>query len=427
MLHPQTETDPVEKPKRSKFIVGLFVGVLIAIGVMYFAGGLAGLSASDVTTSEDDADNSGLVASPDGVSSADTPSYPTSSPDESRRSAIVQAVERVSPAVVTISVTQLRRERVMPPMFNDPRWRHFFPDKGREIIRELNSMGSGFIVSSDGHILTNEHVIHGASRIVVSLPDGRSFEGKVFGKSDAQTDLAVVKIDGSDLPSAPLAEEADLMIGEWAIAIGNPFGYLIRDVKPTVTVGVISALNRDFDVTTMNNQVYRDMIQTDASINPGNSGGPLVNSNGEVIGVNSFIFSQSGGSQGVGFAIPIQRARQIMDDILRYGEVRHNFWTGIHIQDVTRWIAESLRLPTDRGAIITEIEPASPGSIAGLRRGDVITAVDGRPVKGAREVRQEFVGAVVGQQMQLSIIREGSEQTVPITLDEMPTDRRSGG
>jgi serine protease Do len=285
--------------------MGLFVGVVASVGSMFVA--------DRIGTEPDTAEpvRSALPDPPPSIVSSDDV-------DATRRNAIVQAVERVSPAVVTISVTQLRRERVVTP-FNDPMWQFFFPDLGREFIRKVNSMGSGFIVSEDGLIVTNEHVIRGASEIVVNLPDGRSFTGEIFGEPDAQTDLAIIKIEGDDLPVAPLGRSDDLMIGEWAIAIGNPFGYLIRDAHPTVTVGVISALNRDFDASTANDRSYRDMIQTDASINPGNSGGPLVNSEGYVIGVNTFIFSQSGGSQGIGFAIPVRRVRMIIDDILRYG------------------------------------------------------------------------------------------------------------
>lgn len=390
--------------------MGLFVGVVASVGGMFVADRMG--------TPSDTAEpaRSALPEPPPPIVSSDDV-------DATRRNAIVQAVERVSPAVVTISVTQLRRERMVTP-FNDPMWQFFFPDLGREFIRKVNSMGSGFIVSEDGLIVTNEHVIRGASEIVVNLPDGRSFSGEIFGEPDAQTDLAIIKIDGDDLPVAPLGLSDDLMIGEWAIAIGNPFGYLIRDAHPTVTVGVISALNRDFDASTATDRSYRDMIQTDASINPGNSGGPLVNSEGYVIGVNTFIFSQSGGSQGIGFAIPVRRVRMIIDDILRYGEVRHNFWTGIHIQDVTRWIAESLSLPSDRGAIISDVEAGSPGEKAGLRRGDVIIAVGRKNVASARDVREEFVGAVVGQKIDLTVIRGGSQMNVTMTLEELPSERR---
>jgi S1-C subfamily serine protease len=169
------------------------------------------------------------------------------------------------------------------------------------------------------------------------------------------------------------------------------------------------------------------MIQTDASINPGNSGGPLVNSQGYVVGINTFIFTQGGGSEGVGFAIPVRKVRQVMEDILHFGEVRHNFWTGIHIQDMNRGIAQSLGLSSDRGAIINRVEDNSPGAKAGLRRADVIVAVDGKPIATYRDVQDEFAGAVVGQQVELTIVREGKQMTVRLTLEEDPSSGRSRG
>jgi serine protease Do len=413
MESPHDNWQPQRTTRHSRFIMGVFVGVAATAGSMFLADRLVGQVDS-------------VQVSPQSLQIPTPPPLRTEdSVSASRRTAIVEAVERVSPAVVTISVTQLRRERVVP--FNDPMWQFFFPDMGREFVRRVNSMGSGFIISEDGLIITNEHVVRGASEIVVSLPDGRSFDGVIHGEPDPQTDLALIKIDGDSLPVAPLGRSEDLIIGEWAIAIGNPFGYLIRDAHPTVTVGVISALNRDFDASTSQDRVYRDMIQTDASINPGNSGGPLVNSEGYVVGVNTFIFSQSGGSQGVGFAIPIRKVRQIVDDILRYGEVRHNFWTGIHIQDVTRLIAETFGLPSDRGAIITEVEDGSPAVDAGLRRGDVIVGVSRKPVASARDVREAFLGLIVGETVDLTVIRAGSEQTVTLTLGELPSHRRKRG
>ncbi len=364
-------------------------------------------------------------------------STPTASPTQadveeeigtSRRTAIVRAVQRVAPAVVTITVTQLRRERYVNPLFErHPLYRHFFPDMGREFIRRVESMGSGVIVSDEGLVMTNAHVVQGAAQIVVNLPDGRSFEAEPVGEPDMQSDIAVVRIEGEDLPHAPLGQSDDVMIGEWAIAIGNPYGYLIRDVHPTVTVGVVSAVNRDFDATLSRDRVYRDMIQTDASINPGNSGGPLVNSQGYVIGINTFIFSQSRGSEGIGFAIPISRARQVMEDILRYGEARHNFWTGIHIQDMNQWIAQSLGLQNTNGAIITELDDDSPGEKAGLRRGDVIVAVNGRGVSRTSDVRREFRGAVVEQEMELTIVRDGQRMEITIVLEEEPMNGRESG
>ena len=417
MEAPYSQWDQREQPRRGRFWIGLLLGVAVGMGSLLIAYRVRGQSSEVRFTIQEPPAPVRLI------SAADT----AGGIDSSRRNAIVRAVDLVAPAVVTISVTQLRRERVASPFADDPMWRYFFPDLGREFIRKVQSMGSGFIVSPEGLILTNEHVIRGASEIVVNLPDGRSFEGRIFGEPDEQADVAVLKIDGTNLPHAPLGRSDDLMIGEWAIAIGNPFGFLIRDAHPTVTVGVISALNRDFDISSSGGRVYRDMIQTDASINPGNSGGPLVNSQGYVVGINTFIVTQGGGSEGIGFAIPVQKARQVLDDILRFGEVRHNFWTGIHIQDLNRWIAESLELSSDLGAIITSVEPNSPGAKAGLRPGDVIVAVNGKRITSDRDVRERFTGAVVGQQMQLTIIRDGREQSATITLEELPTGRRDHG
>lgn len=419
MQSPYDAWDRDGSPRRSRFWIGLLVGVMIGMASLIIAHRVSGRSAdAQFTLSEEPPPLRYVVARAD-----------TNLDDlvSSRRNAIVRAVDRVTPAVVTISVTQLRRERVVSPLYDDPFWRYLFPELGREFIRRVQSMGSGFIVSPEGLILTNEHVIRGASEIVVNLPDGRSFPGRLVGEPDAQADVALLKIEGEDLPVASLGRSDDLMIGEWAVAIGNPFGYLIRDAHPTVTVGVISALNRDFSPSSAEGRVYRDMIQTDASINPGNSGGPLLNSQGYVIGINTFIFTQGGGSEGIGFAIPIQRARQVMEDILRFGEVRHNFWTGIYAQDINRLIAESLGLSSDRGAIITRVEENSPGAKAGLRRGDVVTAINGKPVTSYRDLHDEIVGAVVGEQIRVTITRDGEEKIVIMTLEEDPESRRSRG
>ena len=414
--------------RRKQFLTGILLGAAIAALVFFLVRDGAHLVSS--------LDSSGPVES---ISTGRTPGatvLPTLVPavtdtnrtsDDgvgcSRRNAIVRAVERVAPAVATISVTQLQRTRMRSPLLDqNPMWRQFFPNRGREFVREVQSMGSGVIVNASGYILTNEHVIRNAHRVIVNLPDGRSFDAELKG-ADMQSDIAVLQIDADSLPVAPVGRSDDLMIGEWAIAIGNPYGFLIRDVHPTVTVGVISALNRDFDASQSRERVYRDMIQTDASINPGNSGGPLVNSQGYVIGINTFIFSQSGGSHGIGFSIPIIKAVQVMDDILQYGEVRHNYWTGLHIQDINRWIAESLGLSNSNGVIIRDVEAESPAARSGLQRGDVIIAVNGNTISQIQDVRREFRGAVVGEQITLTIIRQSERRDVVITLEEDPGSR----
>ena len=413
--------------RRGQFLTGIALGAAVASVVFLVFSTVVGNPVQDVVPTEEGA----TVRPPSGVSLAPAVADSTRTAGEtvasSRRSAVVRAVERVAPAVVTVSVTQLQRTRMRSPLLEqNPMWRYFFPDLGREFVREVQSMGSGVIVSPEGTVITNEHVVRNAHRIIVNLPDGRSFDATLRG-ADVQADVAVLDIEGENLPVAQIGRNDDLMIGEWAIAIGNPYGFLIRDVHPTVTVGVISALNRDFDASQSGDRVYRDMIQTDASINPGNSGGPLVNSEGYVIGINTFIFSQSGGSVGLGFAIPIVKAAQVMDDILQYGEVRHNFWTGIHIQDINEWIAESLGLPNANGVIITDVEAESPAARSGLRRGDVIVAVNGRPISRISDVRREFRGSMVGESMTLAIIRDGERTELTIVLEEDPMSRRKRG
>ncbi|MEO0079373.1 MAG: trypsin-like peptidase domain-containing protein [candidate division WOR-3 bacterium] len=235
---------------------------------------------------------------------------------QSRTNAIVLAARRVSPAVVSVTVTQTRVVTFDPfagfGFEFDDFFRDFFP---RHTYRqEVKSMGSGVIVDKRGYIITNAHVVYNASRITVTLPDNRKFPAELIAL-DTELDLALLKISGKNLPVAPLGNSDDLMIGEWAIAIGNPFGFLIEDAQPTVTVGVISALHRDIRAY-RSSGVYTDMIQTDAAINPGNSGGPLCNALGEVIGINTFIFSHAGGSEGVGFARPIGAVKRFMNDVL---------------------------------------------------------------------------------------------------------------
>ncbi|HEX9912543.1 MAG TPA: trypsin-like peptidase domain-containing protein, partial [candidate division Zixibacteria bacterium] len=235
-----------------------------------------------------------------------------------RRNAIVRAAEKIGPAVVSISVVQTRTVRESPFLspfgdeFFDEFWGRYF--QPREYKQKVYSLGSGVIISDDGYVLTNEHVVRDADELKVTLPDGREVKGKLVGQ-DFTSDLAVIKIEGNKFPYATLGDSDNLIIGEWAIALGNPFGYLLDDPHPTVTVGVISALNRDMKRGTGEDRVYRKMIQTDAAINPGNSGGPLVNADGEVIGINTFIFTTSRGSEGIGFAIPVNRAKNILTDL----------------------------------------------------------------------------------------------------------------
>jgi serine protease Do len=340
--------------------------------------------------------------------------------DASRRTAIVASAERVGPAVVTLSVVQTRVVQTSPMPFGDDFFEPFFRDmipqyRYRE---QIPSMGSGFIINPNGYVLTNEHVVRGAEKITVILPDGRRFEGKVLG-SHPQYDLAVVKIEGKKLPVAGLGTSSDLMVGEWALAIGNPFGFLLNDTQPTVTAGVISATHRDIKSQGTNTGIYKNMIQTDAAINPGNSGGPLVNAKGDVIGINTFIFTKSGGSEGIGFAIPIDAAKKVVDELIRYGKVR-NVWIGVRTWELTPYVAERLGTKDRNGLYVSVIERGSPADRAGVKVGDIIRRVNGTPIRDVDEAYRALFGANVGDTISLSVERDGKSLTMSLTLTELP-------
>ncbi|MBA2565076.1 MAG: trypsin-like peptidase domain-containing protein [Gemmatimonadetes bacterium] len=337
--------------------------------------------------------------------------------DDTRRTAIVAAADRVGPAVVTISASA----RMQANPYAGTVWEDLFPLLRQE--QAVQSLGSGFIVSSEGAILTNTHVVGGAEAVRVTLMDGREFDAEIVG-ADPTTDLAVLRIRAADLPVAPLGDSSNLLIGEWAIAIGNPFAPLLADAAPSVTVGVISALHRDVRPEPGQAQIWTDMIQTDASINPGNSGGPLVNAAGEVVGVNSFIFSRSGGSVGVGFAIPIDRARRIADDLVRFGALRLT-WIGLHVRDAAGSGAAGVQEPR---VVVTRVDPGSPAAAAGIRRGDGLLSAGQRRVLTALDWEGRRVEVRPGDRVELEIVREGSVSRVALTaaadpLAESPPSR----
>src|SRR2546426_3573362 len=286
----------------------------------------------------------------------------------SRRNAIVVAAERASPAVVSVSVVTTRVVRTDPfgGLLHDEFFERFYPPM--EYRERIPGLGSGVIVDPGGLVLTNEHVVRNADQITVTLTDGRQFPATLLGATSTY-DLAVLKVNGKNLPAAPLGDSDHLLVGEWAIAIGNPFGYLLNDTQPTGTAGVISATRRAIKAAATESGVYKNMIQTDAAINPGNSGGPLVNGDGEVIGINTFIFTQGGGSLGIGFAIPINLARRVLGEIQRYGHVRAT-WPGMLVQPVTPYLARRLGLTELGGVIVARGDPRRPAAPAGLRGGD---------------------------------------------------------
>jgi serine protease Do len=335
-----------------------------------------------------------------------------------RRNVITAAAERVSPAVVTVSVEATRMVRVAPfgGLFRDPFFDQFMPSP--EQAQRISGLGSGVIVDASGVVLTNEHVVRDAEKVSITLPDGRQFPAEVLGGSPAY-DLAVLRVKGGRLPAAPLGHSDDLVVGEWAIAIGNPFGNLLESTEPTVTAGVISATNRDIKGGATQTGVYKHMIQTDAAINPGNSGGALVNADGDVIGINTFILSGSGGSVGIGFAIPIDLARRVLDEVTRYGRVRVA-WPGMQVQVVDGHLAQQLGWPDEGGMVVTQVEPEGPAAKAGVQVRDRIRKVNGRAVDSVDDIQVSVYGRFVGDSLTLTIEREGRALIVPLVLAEAP-------
>lgn len=333
--------------------------------------------------------------------------------DRGRRNAIVLATERVEPAVVTVSV--LRAQLVEGPVF--PQEEFFFPFRQmrRRYWQRVQGLGSGVIVDPDGTVITNYHVVKGAQVIKITLPDGRELGATYLGGTELY-DLAVLKLDsgGATVPAAQLGDSSDLLIGEWVIAIGNPFGYLLDDSQPTVTVGVISAKARDVQVDLNQVTIYKDMIQTDAAINPGNSGGPLVNALGEVIGINTFILSRSGGSQGIGFAIPMNTVRRVMTEIKEHGALRE-VWVGVHVQEIPAALAESLDLETNAGVIVANVDKGSPADKAGIERGDVIRKIGNDTISDFEDAKRALYGMMAGDVVDV-VIQRGNAQPIKTTL-----------
>lgn len=309
----------------------------------------------------------------------------------SRSNAIVLAARSISPAVVSVTVTQTRIVSYSPfgGLGFDDFFRDFFPR--HSFRQEVKSMGSGVVISREGHLVTNAHVVQNATEVKVTLPDNRTFVAEIIDV-DAGLDLALLRIKAESLPVAPLGTSADLMIGEWAVAIGNPFGFLLDDAQPTVTVGVISAIGRDIK-SSGGEAVLSNMIQTDAAINPGNSGGPLVNAAGQVIGINTFIFSHSGGSEGIGFARPIDDVRQFVNEALgrTTATANQSYETsiGATVAEINRALRAQYRLAYNRGVVVTSVKKGSIAAEMGLEPGDVVLMVRGKAVRAA----PDFVAA----------------------------------
>jgi serine protease Do len=335
-----------------------------------------------------------------------------------RTSAIVRATRLVAPCVVGIVVTQI--QVVRSPYYTDDFFDFFFGPEMLPRYRQVESIGSGFVIRDDCMILTNYHVIQNAAKLFVNFPDGRRIEGKIVG-ADERADIAVVSVQGGTFRSVTFGDSDQAVIGEWAIAIGNPFLNFINDAHPTVTVGVVSALNRNF--APAEGVYYQGMLQTDAAINPGNSGGPIVNAAGEVIGMNTFIYTGSAsskGSIGIGFAIPINRARRVADELIRYGR-RRDVRTGIAVQNIDRSIALALGYSKAEGVVIVSVERGSPGETAGVKTGDIILQLGHRMIQSHADIDGFFLDYFAGDTVRMDIMRKNNRLTLPLVLREAPT------
>src|SRR4051812_45034023 len=349
---------------------------------------------------------SGLTVSSAGAQAAARTTAVQSNVDAPRRTALVVAADRVAPAVVSINVTSRQQAAPQSP------WDFFFVPEGARLVQ---GYGTGFVIRSNGIILTNQHVVANAERVVVTLPDGSDLPATVVGE-DPLTDIAVLQVKRDHLPTVAVGRSNDLMIGEWVVALGNPYAYLLGNAEPTVTVGVVSATGRNILPGGDQTGLYLDMIQTDAAINPGNSGGPLTNALGEVVGVNSSIFSNSGGSVGLGFAIPIERAVRVADEIIRSGTVRRA-WVGLEVEG-----ANAMReWKSQGGVVLSSVAPGGPAARAGLRPSDVLVEANGRRLRNYLDWEAVKLDLHVGDAVDVLVRSGTSTVRRHIVTGDLPT------
>ncbi len=335
--------------------------------------------------------------------------------NNSRTTAIVLAAKRASPPVVSITVIQERMVTTFDP-FSDPFWGDFFRNFSprQQYKQQIQGLGSGVIIDEQGDIITNAHVVEGATKMKVTLPDNRQFDGELVDIDRVQ-DLALIKIKGKDLPYANLGNSDDIMIGEWCIAFGNPFGFLLEDAQPSISVGVISALNRNMKPSESGGREYKNMIQTDAAINPGNSGGALANALGEIIGINTFIFTHSGGSEGIGFAIPVDEVKKfiaqtkdhtknmVSEDKIEKIKTK----IGITVSDNNYTLMRKYNLTSENGVVVVDIEDNSVGSMLGIATGDVIVSINNQKPKDALGFQK--LAASSSKQLDMVVDRRGEQ------------------
>ena len=398
----------------TRSIIILLFGILLGLFIYNQVGNLIGNGDDDTVTSLVDS----AVAGPGVHQMAKSAAQNIS---ETRQNAITRAVEQASPTVISVNVTKIREFIQRSPFSSDPFFREFLPElfRDRRIQRQVESIGSGFIISADGYVVTNEHVVEHATELIISMSDGREFTAELIG-SDHISDIALLKIKGETFPYLELGDSDQLLIGEWAIALGNPFGLFVKR-EPTVTVGVISAINRDFGY--LEERVYQDMIQTDASINTGNSGGPLCNADGRVIGMNTFIFTgerYSRGSVGIGFAIPINRIKQIIQELKTHKEVDRDFWLGMYYSNLNRFVASELGYDAQDGVYIARIDRGSPADKAGIRLGDIVVEINDVPIKNVDDVENAVFSSYpkVGDILKMKIWREDRFMDLEVRLEK---------
>ena len=381
------------KHMRKKLLIGisiLLVGFLLGGLAFYFIGKMTGRQ-------------SGYLPYP-------APNVPRQIMETSK--AFSEIVSAVSPAVVNISTTKVFK-RDTEPFFEDPFFDFFKPFHDLRMPKKWKeqSLGSGVIVSSDGYIITNNHVVEKSDEIKVTLLDKRMFKGRIVG-ADPKTDIAIVKIDAANLPTIPWGDSEKLQVGEFVLAIGNPYG-----LSHTVTMGIISAVGR----ANVGIADYEDFIQTDAAINPGNSGGPLVNIKGELIGINTAIFSKTGGYQGIGFAVPTNMVRPLMSQLIQKGKIIRG-WLGVTIQEMTPEIAQKFGLEKSRGALVSDVTKGSPAEKAGILRGDIVIEFNRKEVKDVASLRNMVSQSKVGSDVLIKILRSGKEYAVRLVVAELPRE-----